>query len=64
MLPLALMISCVFLASCATSKSPIVVIKNVDYGDGKDKTEPADRSTWMWVTYETAKRQLHWVNSK
>ena len=56
-----LMISCAFQVSCASNK-PIVVIKCVDYGDGKDKCEPSDRDKWMWVTYETAKRQLKWLN--
>ena len=60
---MVLMILCVSLISCA-NQSPIVVIKNVDYGDGKDKTEPTDKSTWMWITYPTAKRQLHWVNHR
>lgn len=56
------MILCATLASCAHSQSPIVVVKGVDYDDGKANNEPTDRSTWMWITYETAKRQLHWIN--
>lgn len=61
---LMLMTSCVLLESCATTSSPIVVVKGIDYDDGKANNEPVDRSKWMWITYETAKRQLKWVNHK
>lgn len=61
MLFLMLMILCVNLEACSITH-PIVVIKNVDYGDGKDNTEPKDKTTWMWITYPTAKQQLHWIN--
>lgn len=57
MILLGLLVGCVH-------KAPIVVIKGVDYDDGKSNNEPSDRSKWMWITYETAKRQLHWVNQR
>lgn len=61
---LMLMTLCVPLASCATKSSPIVVVKGVDYDDAKNNNEPADRTKWMWITYDTAKRQLKWLNHK
>lgn len=58
---MALMILCVTLVSC-TTVSPIVVVKGIDYDDGVSNNTPADKTTWMWVTYATAKRQLKWIN--
>ncbi len=63
---LVLMTSCVNLVGCALNRDqqPIVVIKGVDYDDGKNNTEPKDKTKWMWITYDTAKRQLHWLNHR
>lgn len=58
---LMLLTLCVNLASCASS-APIVVVKGIDFDDGTSNTEPKDKSTWMWITYATAKRQLTWIN--
>lgn len=60
---MVLMILCVIQVSCANTK-PITVIKGVDYDDGISNNTPNDKTTWMWVTYATAKRQLHWINDK
>jgi hypothetical protein len=46
------------------AKSPIVVIKGIDFDDGIKGNMPSDKTTWMWITYPTAKRQLHWINNK
>lgn len=58
---MVLMILSVSLVSCASNR-PIVVIKGVDYDDGISNNTPTDKSKWMWITYDTAKRQLHWQN--
>ena len=57
-----LMMLPVSLTSCATS-SPPVVIKGVDYDDLKNGS-PQKSDDKMWVTYEYAKRYLHWKNHK
>lgn len=64
MLLLTLTVLCVSQVSCASNPSPIVVVKGVDYDDGIKNNVPTDKSTWMWITYPTAKRQLKWINHK
>lgn len=60
---MTLMLSLTLLGSCATG-SPPVVIKGVDYDSGTSMNEPSDRSVWMWMTYDYAKRYFHWKNHK
>ena len=62
MLLTMLILLCVHLAGCTTTGSPIIVVKGVDYDDGTANDEPKDKTKWMWMTYDTAKRQLSWVN--
>lgn len=56
-----LMILCVTISSCATSK-PDIYIKGVDYDDAVKNNEPSDKTSYMWITYKAAKKRLHWLN--
>lgn len=53
------MILCVAISSCASM--PDIYIKGVDYDEGIANNQPQDRSTWMWITHDAAKRRLKWV---
>lgn len=59
---MGLMILCADLSSCASSVD--IYIKGKDYDYGTNNNEPKDRSTWMWITYPSAKKRLHWLNHK
>jgi len=58
---MTLIVSCAALSSCAHSQ-PDIYIKGKDYDDAILNNEPADKSTYMWITYTAAKKRLKWIN--
>ena len=63
MLSILLMTSCVILSNCA-SHNPDIYIKGIDYDDGINNNTPQNKNTWMWITYNSARKRLHWLNNK
>lgn len=57
------MILCVALSSCAGNR-PDIYVKGKDYDDAINNTEPKDKNTYMWITYQAAKKRLKWLNHK